>query len=108
MDIVHDSKVQNKIVQRLTEYIRQFEKSGVPFEKIFNNDKIKYDYYGKGFYCFKMHLDNRRTYRLLYRFLRNTEDYKIEPHLLVLKRDTNKCRKDYINYFEGYVKNYKG
>lgn len=106
MDIIEDEKVTNKLVSRLRTYIDSFEKNGIPFEKIFNNDKIKYDCYGKGFYCFKMHLDHHKTYRMLYRFIRNIKDYVIEPHLTILKRDTGKGhgKRDYIDCFEKYVK----
>ena len=106
MEVVNDPIITNKLVSRLKAYIDSFESNGTPFEKIFNNDKIKYDCYDNNFFCFKMHCDHRRTFRLLYRFIRKAIGYDIEPHMLVLKRDTSKSKRGYLEQFEKYVKNY--
>lgn len=107
MEVINDPAVANKLVSRLKTYIDSFEFSGTPFEKIFNNDKIKYDCYDNNFFCFKMHGDHHRTFRLLYRFVRKAIGYDIEPHMIILKRDTNKSKREYLDQFEKYAKSYK-
>lgn len=106
MEVTDDPIITDKLVSRLKAYIDSFESSGIPFEKIFNNDKIKYDCYDNNFFCFKMHCDHHKTFRLLYRFIRKTVGYNIEPHMLVLKRDTNKSKREYLDQFEKYAKSY--
>jgi hypothetical protein len=107
MQIVEDQNITSKLVQKLRTYISEFEKSGTPFEKIFNNDKIKYDCYDNNFFCFKEHGANRCTYRLLYRFVRKGATFDIEPHVTVLKRYSAKNgNKDYIKYFTKYAKEF--
>lgn len=102
------SEKEIKIVQqamiKLHRMIDEYEKAGVLFEKIFNNDVIKYDVLGKNFYTFKAHGEDRAQLRILYRFIRTDEGFDLECHKVMIKRRNDK---KYIHDFEKYVMNYE-
>lgn len=106
--VIKDNSVTSKIMERLVTYVTEFENSGVPFEKIFNNEKIKHDCYDNNFFCYK-HSIGRNSYRLLYRFIREAGNrFTIEPHLTIIKRYSARGgNTDYIKHFTKYAKNYK-
>lgn len=94
-------------IKKLKSMIEQHEAQGVPFEKIFNNDVIKYDILGKNFYTFKHHGKSNSQVRILYRFIRPTEKtFEIEVHKVYIKRK-DLSEKVYIHMFESYVRNYE-
>lgn len=100
-----EKELTNRALKKLEKQIEQFESTGTPFEKIFNNDSIKYDVLGKGFYTYKFVAENSSQLRILYRFVRNEDNsWNIECHKVEVKRRTNK---DYIKKFEEYVKGIK-
>ena len=80
------------------------ESYGVPFEKIFNNEALKYDVLGAGFYTYKAHGKDKAQIRILYRFIRKTgREFELEMHMVSIKRRTDN---DYIKKFERYVEYY--
>lgn len=88
-------------VKALYERIKMYEKQGVPFQRIFNDDKIKYDKHGK-FFTFKCQKSNMQL-RILYAYV----VYNQEPILLIAdyfvkkKNNKNYIKKfDYINELE--------
>lgn len=83
----------------------QIEESyGNAFEKIYNNETLKYDILGNGFHTFKYQGRDRSQIRLLYRFIRKENgDYEIQLHKVYIKRRNTK---EYMKTFEGYVKEY--
>lgn len=90
-----------KAFEKLQQMIEIEESYGVPFEKIFNNETLKYDVLGDGFYTFKAHGKDKSQIRLLYRFIRISErKFEVELHMAAIKRKTNK---DYIKEFQSYV-----
>ena len=102
-----DNKEQeliNRALKKLERQITTFESTGTPFEKIFNNDAIKYDILGKGFYTYKFVAENSSQLRILYRFVRNDNGFDLECHKVEIKRRSGK---GYIKDFEEYVKNYE-
>ena len=102
-----DNKEQeliNRALKKLERQITTFESTGTPFEKIFNNDAIKYDVLGKGFYTYKFVAENSSQLRILYRFVRNDNGFDLECHKVEIKRRSGK---GYIKDFEEYVKNYE-
>ncbi len=102
-----DNKEQeliNRALKKLERQITTFESTGTPFEKIFNNDAIKYDVLGKGFYTYKFVAENSSQLRILYRFVRTENGFDIECHKVEVKRRSGK---GYIKDFEEYVKNYE-
>ena len=104
----HDPKEQELILRamnKLENQINVIESGGTKFEKIINNDAIKYDILGKGFYTYKFVAENSSQLRLLYRFVRrDDESFVLECHKVEIKRRSGK---DYIKKFEEYVKNYE-
>ncbi len=93
-----------KALKKLKQMIEIEESYGVPFEKIFNNETLKYDVLGNGFYTFKAHGRDKSQIRLLYRFIRISEQkFEIELHMVAIKRKTSK---DYMKEFQNYVECY--
>lgn len=93
-----------KALKKLKQMIEIEESYGVPFEKIFNNETLKYDVLGNGFYTFKAHGRDKTQIRLLYRFIRISEQkFEIELHMVAIKRKTSK---DYMKEFQNYVECY--
>ena len=94
----------NKAFEKLKSMIEIKEQYGVPFEKIFNDETLKYDVLGNGFYTFKAHGRDNAQIRILYRFIRKSEwQFELEMHMVSIKRRTNK---EYIKKFEKYVECY--
>ena len=94
----------NKALNKLCETILQFEENGQPFERIFNNESIKYDVFENNFYTYKFRYADNTQLRLLYHFVRDKDKIIIELHQYAVKRRDNK---NYIEVFEKYAKNYK-
>ena len=94
----------DKALDKLIYLIEQKEKSGVSFEKIFNDDIIKYDILENNFFTFKFRYKDQTQLRLLYKFSRQNDIITIELHKFVIKRRTNK---DYIKQFEKYSKEFQ-
>ncbi|MDY5211477.1 hypothetical protein [Intestinibacter sp.] len=94
----------NKALNKLCETILQFEENGQPFERIFNNESIKYDVFENNFYTYKFRYSDNTQLRLLYHFVRDKDKIIIELHQYAVKRRNNK---NYIEAFEKYAKNYK-
>lgn len=93
-----------KAFEKLKQMIEVKEQYGVPFEQIFNQESVKYDVLGKGFYTFKAHGKDNAQIRILYRFIRKTErQFELEMHMVSIKRRTDK---EYIKKFERYVECY--
>lgn len=100
-----ERELVDRALNKLERQIDMLESTGTPFEKIFNNDSIKYDVLGKNFFTYKFVAENSSQIRILYRFLRNANaSYTIECHKVEVKRRSGK---DYIKKFEEYVKTYK-
>ena len=78
--------------------------NGQPFERIFNNESIKYDVFENNFYTYKFRYADNTQLRLLYHFVRDKDKIIIELHQYAVKRRNNK---NYIEVFEKYAKNYK-
>lgn len=99
-----EKELVDRALNKLDKQIRIIESTGTPFEKIFNNDSIKYDVLGKSFYTYKFIAENSSQIRILYRFVRKDQnDYDIECHKVEVKRRSGK---EYIKKFEEYVKSY--
>ncbi len=101
-----ERELVDRALNKLERQIDVIEETGTPFEKIFNNDSIKYDILGKSFYTYKFVAENSSQIRILYRFVRNNDNsYDLECHRVEVKRRSGK---DYIKKFENYVKGYNG
>lgn len=97
-------EVQNAIVNSikvLYKRIRVYENQGVTFERIFNDDKVKYDKHGE-FFTFKCQKSNVQL-RILYTYF----VYKQEPIVLIAdyfvkkKNNKNYIKKfDYVNAWD--------
>lgn len=99
-----EKELVDRALNKLERQIDVIEETGTPFEKIFNNDSIKYDILGKSFYTYKFVAENSSQIRILYRFVRNTDNsYDLECHRVEVKRRSGK---EYIKKFENYVKGY--
>ena len=99
-----DEELMRRGMKKLEAMILQRENSGVRFEKIFNDDVIKYDVFKKNFYTFKFRGEDSSQLRILYRFVRNEDDsFNLECHLVEVKRRSGK---EYIQKFEKYVANF--
>jgi hypothetical protein len=96
-------KITQQSMEKLRKMIESYENDGIPFEKIFNNDVIKYDVFGKNFYTFKAHGADKTQLRILYRFVRENDTFRLECHKVEIKRRKGK---EYIKDFENYVKKY--
>lgn len=101
---IKELELINRAMIKLEKQITVLENSGTAFEKIFNNDAIKYDVLGNGFYTFKFIAENSSQLRILYRFVRQDNSFDLECHRVEVKRRSGK---EYIRKFEDYVKNYK-
>ena len=100
---IKEQELINRAMKKLERQIEAFESTGTAFEKIFNNDAIKYDVLGNGFYTYKFVAENSSQLRLLYRFIREDNSFILECDKVVVKRRKGK---EYIKAFEDYVKNY--
>ncbi len=90
-----------KAFQKLKEMILIEEQYGIPFEKIFNNETLKYDVFGHGFYTFKAHGKDKAQIRILYKFIRlSKQKFELELHMVSIKRRNDK---DYMKEFHRYV-----
>ena len=91
----------NKAFEKLKQMIAIKEQYGIPFEKIFNDETLKYDVHGKGFFTFKAHGRDKSQIRLLYRFVRIEEQkFEVEMHMVLIKRRTDN---EYMKEFQRYV-----
>lgn len=92
------NEIQKAIVlamENLYERIRLHETQNTPFERIFNDDKVKYDKHGK-FYTFKCQKSNVQL-RILYAYLLLNG----EPILVIADYITKKKNnKNYIKQFD--------
>ena len=98
-DYIKESKeVRNAItnsMEVLFNRITEYEKQGVCFERIFNDDKIKYDKHGK-FFTFKSQKSNIQL-RILYSYMLIGQ----EPVFLIADYYVKKKKKkDYIKKFD--------
>ena len=98
-DYIKESKeVRNAIMNSmevLFNRITEYEKQGVCFERIFNDDKIKYDKHGK-FFTFKSQKSNIQL-RILYSYMLIGQ----EPVFLIADYYVKKKKKkDYIKKFD--------
>lgn len=81
--------------------IKEYEKQGVCFNRIFNDDKIKYDKHGK-FFTYKSQKSNMQL-RILYSYLSIGD----EPVFLIADYHVKKKdKKDYIKKFD-FVNNWE-
>lgn len=93
-----------KAFGKLKSLIDTEESYGIMFENIYNNDTIKYDILGSGFYTFKAQGKDRSQIRLLYHFTRlENGEYTLQLHKVYFKRRTGK---EYLNEFALYVEEY--
>lgn len=75
--------------------IKEYEKQGVCFNRIFNDDKIKYDKHGK-FFTYKSQKSNTQL-RILYSYMSVGD----EPVFLIADYHVKKKdKKDYIKKFD--------
>ena len=82
-------------VEMLYERIKMYENQGVIFNRIFNDDKVKYDKHGK-FFTFKNQKSNMQL-RILYSyFLDNNEAVFLIADYFIKKKN----KKDYIKKFD--------
>lgn len=97
-------QLAEKAMQKLERQIKELEANGKPFEKLFNNETIKYDVLGKNFFTYKFRGDDSSQLRILYRFVRNKNGtFDIECHKIAVKRHSGK---EYIKEFEAYAANF--
>lgn len=82
-------------VEMLYERIKMYENQGITFNRIFNDDKVKYDKHGK-FFTFKNQKSNMQ-FRILYSyFLDNNEAVFLIADYFIKKKN----KKDYIKKFD--------
>lgn len=95
----------NKAFKKLKRMIAVKEQYGIPFEKIFNDETLKYDVLGNGFYTFKAHGRDKAQIRILYKFIRMPEqEFEVEMHMVLIKRRTdNEYMKEFQHYVACYV-----
>ena len=86
-------------VKDLLERIQAYEKQGVGFEKIFNDDCVKYDKHGD-FYTFKCH-KGKFQLRIMYAYLTAVEEATIFVVDYFIKKKNNK---KYIGKFDAWNK----
>jgi hypothetical protein len=97
-------KLVNKAMEKLRHYIDELENSGTPFEQICNNDKVKYDILGNGFFVFKYVGPSRTQLRILYRFTRQSpKQYELEIHKVYSKKSDQKTQGQYLKDFSAYL-----
>lgn len=94
-----------KALGKLCDSIIQLEENGQRFERLFNNESIKYDVFDNNFYTYKFRYCDNTQLRILYRFVRDGDKIIIELHQYIVKR---RNKKDYIDSFENYAKRYRG
>lgn len=82
-------------VKDLLERIQAYEKQGVGFEKIFNDDCVKYDKHGD-FFMFKCH-KGKFQLRILYAYLKIAEETVVFIVDYFIKKKNNK---KYIEKFD--------
>ena len=105
---VEEIRNVEKGISKLKTMIERHEEQGVPFEKIFNNDVIKYDILPKNFFVFKHHGAQNSQVRILYRFVRLPDKkFDIEVHKVYIKRKDLDLQNTYLKEFEKYVANYE-
>lgn len=93
-----------KAFDKLKNLIDTEESYGTMFEQIFNNETIKYDILGSGFYTFKAQGRDRSQMRLLYHFSRLANgEYDLQLHKAYIKRRSGK---EYMSEFASYVEEY--
>lgn len=91
-------EVKNAIVDSISmlyDKIRAYEKQGITFDKIFNDDKIKYDKHGQ-FFIFKCQKNNMQL-RILYSYFEYNGNHIILIADYFIKKKNNK---DYISHFD--------
>lgn len=88
-----------KGVKKLIQKIDQYAKDGIPFEKICNDDSVKYDILANNYFTLKAQ-SQQMPLRILYRFCRKDEDYTIEIHQSYQKKYADKR---YMAAFEQYA-----
>lgn len=82
-------------VEMLYERIKMYENQGITFNRIFNDDKVKYDKHGK-FFTYKNQKSNMQL-RILYSyFLDNNEAVFLIADYFIKKKN----KKDYIKKFD--------
>ena len=82
-------------IDMLYERIRMYENQGVSFNRIFNDDKVKYDKHGK-FFTFKNQKSNMQL-RILYSyFIDDNEAVFLIADYFIKKKN----KKDYIKKFD--------
>lgn len=94
-----ERKAVEKGVSKLRDKVLQYENSGIPFEKICNDDSVKYDTFQNGYYTYKAQ-SQRFPLRILYRFVSGDGDSTIQVHMSYLKKYNDNR---YISEFERYV-----
>lgn len=86
-------------IDMLYERIRMYENQGVSFNRIFNDDKVKYDKHGK-FFTFKNQKSNMQL-RILYSyFIDDNEAVFLIADYFIKKKN----KKDYIKRFDAVNK----
>ena len=91
----------NKAFKKLKRMIAVKEQYGIPFERIFNDETLKYDVLGNGFYTFKAHGRDKAQIRILYKFIRMPEqEFEVGMHMVLIKRRTDN---EYMKEFQHYV-----
>lgn len=98
-DYIKESKeVKNAIrssIDMLYERIKMYENQGISFNRIFNDDKVKYDKHGK-FFTFKNQKSNMQL-RILYSyFVEDNEAVFLVADYFIKKKN----KKDYIKKFD--------
>jgi hypothetical protein len=83
-------------VENIAKIILTYEQQGTPFNKVFNNDTLKYDQYKNGLFAYRHHDKSRTQLRLLYRVIEGNDSCAIELVSFYEKRTTGK---EYISYF---------
>ena len=94
-----------KACEKLKNMIAVEKEYGVSFERIFNNESLKYDVLGKGFYTFKAQGRDKAQIRILYKFVRKTmQDFELEIHMVSIKRrNDNTYMKEFQRYVDCYA-----
>lgn len=98
-------QLTEKAMVKLDTQIKTLEKGGTKFEKLFNNDSVKYDVLKNNFFTYKFRGDDSSQLRILYRFIRDDskDGFTIECHRVEVKRRSGK---GYIKEFEAYASNF--
>lgn len=95
-----------KAFTKLEKMVITLENFGTPFENVYNNDALKYDILGDGFFTYKAQGKDNSQIRILYRFIRKSDNsYVIQMHKVYIKRRNTK---EYMIEFNDYVKKYIG